>query len=63
MTRQSPILDAHQDADAVLVPYGTPELSAFVVETFGEPEAEYASIRKGAVLLDLPYCEIGRAHV
>lgn len=33
---------------------GDRPVSASVVETFGELEAEYASLRKGCVLLDLP---------
>ena len=55
MAAQSPIIDRHQDADATLIPYGTPAKSAHVVDTFGEPQAEYAAIRKGAALIDLPH--------
>ena len=55
MTTPSPMLDRHQDDDASVIPYGTPETNAIVVETFGEPEIEYASLRKGAALLDLPH--------
>lgn len=36
------------------MPYGPAELSILVVETFAEVQAEYAAIRKGCVLLDLP---------
>lgn len=36
------------------MPYGPPELGIQVVETFAEVQAEYAALRKGCVLLDLP---------
>ncbi len=55
MTRTSPMLDTHQDREATLIPYGTPVLSALIVDTFGEPEIEYAAIRKGAGLIDMPH--------
>ncbi|MEQ9616955.1 MAG: glycine cleavage T C-terminal barrel domain-containing protein [Phycisphaerales bacterium] len=55
MTHTSPLLENHQDREAALLPYGTPALSALVVETFGEPEIEYAAIRKGAGVIDLPH--------
>lgn len=55
MASRSPIIDRHQDDDATLIPYGTPARSALVVDTFGEPQAEYSAIRKGAGLMDLPH--------
>src|SRR4051794_36148264 len=46
----NPLLATHQQAQAELQPYGDIE----IVSTFGEPQAEYAAIRKGAAMLDLP---------
>jgi folate-binding protein YgfZ len=46
----NPLLELHRQAEAELVAYGDVE----IVNTFGEPQAEYAAIRKGAALLDLP---------
>ncbi|HEX4123386.1 MAG TPA: hypothetical protein VHY37_01565, partial [Tepidisphaeraceae bacterium] len=37
-----------QHADAEFQPYGTVQ----IVSTFGQPQAEYAAIRKGAALID-----------
>ncbi len=42
--------ELHTQADAEFQPYGAVE----VVSTFGEPQAEYAAIRKGCALIDLP---------
>ena len=54
VNNNSPMSDAlhepHHQADAEFQDYaGTP-----IVTTFGEPQAEYAAIRKGAALMDLP---------
>src|SRR5438270_1208396 len=46
----NPLLPLHQQAEAELQPYADVE----IVSTFGEPQAEYAAIRKGAALIDLP---------
>jgi folate-binding protein YgfZ len=46
----NPLLPLHQQAEAELQAYGDVQ----VVSTFGEPQAEYAAIRKGAGLIDLP---------
>jgi folate-binding protein YgfZ len=56
MATQSPLNSLHQQAEASFLPYGggSGGVSAQVVETFGEIEGEYAAIRKGCVLLDLP---------
>lgn len=75
MARQSPIQPLHDQAGAMLLPYGpdvpvTTALSSaadssstpatppsepiLVVGTYGELELEYAAIRKGCLLLDLP---------
>ena len=46
-------LDAlHEQAEAAFLPYGS---HARVVESYGEVEAEYAAIRKGAALMDAPH--------
>lgn len=47
----NPLLEVHHQAEAELQPYGQVE----IVSTFGEPQAEYAAIRKGAALLDCPH--------
>lgn len=46
----NPLLDLHRQADAELQPYGEIE----IVSTFGEPQAEYAAVRKACGLMDLP---------
>ncbi len=58
MAHLSPLNNRHEDAQASFLDFGTPDgtgPSARVVETYGEIEAEYAAIRKGSVLLDLPH--------
>jgi folate-binding protein YgfZ len=42
--------DLHEQADAEFQDYAGTE----IVTTFGQPQAEYAAIRKGAALMDLP---------
>lgn len=68
MARQSPIQPLHDQAGAMILPYGPdspPPQAAdapaheapepiLVVGTYGELELEYAAIRKGCLLLDLP---------
>lgn len=44
------LLPLHQQANAEFQAYGDIE----IVSTFGEPQAEYAAIRKTAALIDLP---------
>ncbi len=46
----NPLHSIHQQADAEFQNYGDTE----IVCTFGEPQAEYAAIRKGCGLIDLP---------
>ena len=46
----NPLHALHEQAQAEFQPYGPLE----IVSTFGEPQAEYAAIRKGAALFDLP---------
>lgn len=46
----NPLLPVHQQAEAEFQSYGGIE----IVSTFGEPQAEYAAIRKSAGLMDLP---------
>lgn len=57
MAHLSPLNNRHEAAEASFLDFGSADASgpsAHVVETFGEIEAEYAAIRKGAALLDLP---------
>lgn len=54
MAHTSPLNPAHQQAEASFLVYGPAGDGAEVVETYGELESEYAAIRKGAILLDLP---------
>lgn len=58
MAIASPLNALHQQAEASFLTYGvggaTTASAPSVVETFGELEAEYAALRKGCVLLDLP---------
>jgi folate-binding protein YgfZ len=46
----SPLQDLHRQAEADLTRWGDVE----IVSTYGEPQAEYAAIRKAAGLIDLP---------
>jgi folate-binding protein YgfZ len=46
----NPLHDLHRQAEAEFQPYGDIE----VVSTFGEPQAEYAAIRKSCGMIDLP---------
>jgi folate-binding protein YgfZ len=46
----NPLHSLHQQAEAEFQPYAQVE----IVSTFGEPQAEYAAIRKAAALLDEP---------
>lgn len=46
----TPLHDLHQQIDAEFQAYGEID----IVATFGEPQAEYAAIRKGAALMDQP---------
>jgi len=74
MARQSPIQPLHDQADAMMLPYGPDDIAPpapseaktdaktvpapsppiQIVGTYGELELEYAAIRKGCLLLDLP---------
>lgn len=45
-----PLAELHRRADAEMLPYDAID----IVSTFGEPQAEYAAIRKAAGLIDLP---------
>ncbi len=58
MARQSPLLQHHQSRDAIIAPYGPPDGGLeppLVVQAFGEVDLEYAAIRKGCILIDLPH--------
>ena len=45
-----PLHDLHEQAEAEFQPYADGQ----IVSTFGEPQAEYAALRKGTALMDLP---------
>jgi folate-binding protein YgfZ len=48
----NPLQAMHEQAEATFLPYGA---DLQVVESYGEVEAEYAAIRKGATLMDAPH--------
>ena len=50
--RENPLFAVHEQANAAYLPYG-PEIQ--IIESFGEPEAEYAAIRKAAAIMDSPH--------
>jgi len=58
MARASPIMKLHHEAEAALRTYGPPgpdaESTIEMVETFGDLDLEYASLRKHCVLIDQP---------
>lgn len=61
MSLQSPLASLHERAGALLAPYGPPvatptqpETQIHLVQTYGLLDAEYASLRKGCVLIDQP---------
>ncbi len=47
----NPLQVAHEKAQAEFQPYGQIQ----IVSTFGEPQAEYAAIRKSAAIFDMPH--------
>ncbi len=49
---QSPLHAHHTGSEAFFLPYGSGEEVCEVVETFGDLDLEYASIRKGCVIFD-----------
>src|SRR5579862_7943930 len=46
----NPLYDLHEKAGAEFQPYDQVQ----IVTTFGEPEAEYAAIRKAVAIIDMP---------
>ena len=48
----NPLQAMHEQAEATFIGYGS---DLQVVESYGEVEAEYAAIRKGAALMDAPH--------
>ncbi|MGH7214905.1 MAG: glycine cleavage T C-terminal barrel domain-containing protein [Tepidisphaeraceae bacterium] len=50
MPLPNPLHDLHAQAEAEFQPYADLE----IVSTFGEPQAEYAAVRKSCALIDLP---------
>ncbi len=54
MAVHSPLNDRHRELGASFLVHGAEPEGAPVVETYGEVAAEYAALRKGCLLLDLP---------
>lgn len=54
MTRNSPLSNFHEQAGALIRPYGPPDSPVPVVEAYDVIEAEYAALRKSAIMLDQP---------
>ncbi len=52
MILENPLQKCHEQAEASFLPYG-PLIQ--IVESFGQPEIEYAAIRKGTGLMDSPH--------
>ena len=52
MIRENPLQKTHEQAEASFLPYGP---LIHIVESYGQPEIEYAAIRKGTGLLDCPH--------
>lgn len=48
----SPVHESHEQREAFFLPYGDDSTISTVVETFGDLDMEYASIRKGCVIFD-----------
>jgi len=58
MAIASPLHTLHEQAEASFLRFGPAQQdapAAAVVETYGELEAEYAALRRGCILLDLPH--------
>ncbi|MGC9259741.1 MAG: YgfZ/GcvT domain-containing protein [Phycisphaerae bacterium] len=49
--RENPLYFLHEQANASYLPYGA---DIQIIESFGEPEVEYAAIRKTAAIMDAP---------
>lgn len=54
MSYPSPLLKMHEEAGALLTPWGPAEHGILAPQVFDHLELEYAAIRKGAGVLDLP---------
>ena len=55
MSDHTTLQETQASAGASFMPYGPPAANVRIVETFGEYEAEYAAIRKGAALFLTPH--------
>ncbi len=55
MARNSPILQSHESAGAVLAPYGPEGEGIPVLQVYSGIDREYAAIRKSAAIFDLPH--------
>ena len=54
MPDSSPLRSIQESAGAAFLPYGPSDAGVEVVESFGEFEAEYAAIRRGAAVMEMP---------
>lgn len=54
MATQSPMLDLYRETETALHPYGDPSRGLLVPMVHEHVELEYAAIRKGCALVDLP---------
>ncbi|MEQ8844671.1 MAG: glycine cleavage T C-terminal barrel domain-containing protein [Phycisphaerales bacterium] len=54
MATRSPMLEIYHEQEAHLHPYGDPQRGLLVPMAFEHVELEYAAIRKGCALVDLP---------
>lgn len=55
MPRRSPLIQLHEQGDALLMPYGDPAAGVAIVGAFDPVEVEYAAIRRHAALFDAPH--------
>ena len=55
MLHESPITPRRESEDLTSIVYGTDEHPTRVIESFGDLDMEYASIRKGCVVFDAPH--------
>ncbi|MEO1008479.1 MAG: glycine cleavage T C-terminal barrel domain-containing protein [Planctomycetota bacterium] len=55
MAARTPMADLYERVAATLQPYGSAERGLLVPMAFGEVELEYAALRRGCVVVDLPH--------
>lgn len=55
MARQSPLIDRLAEFEPTMLGYGAGDLAVPVIESFGQLEFEYASLRRSGVMMDQPH--------